>query len=151
MESARELNIRFLPFINFENTRAKSDQRIAQLENCLKQIYEFGRFFDYSSSFRLKYVFICRKGKKYVSPHLQIVLGKHIYDPYFQFLEKTEGNSLYISDILGLPEESDLISKRIRNILNHVLLEYTLRNGQEDLRRCRTLSFSEYLKYYLHS
>jgi len=134
---------------DFERTRVKSDQRITQLENCLKQIYMFGHSF--ASSFGLKYVFICRKGQKFVSPHLQIITGHIIYDPYFEFLRLTEGNSVYISDILGLPAENDLVAKRIRTILNHVLLEYCLHDGLEDKRRCRLLSFPEYLNYYLRS
>jgi hypothetical protein len=143
-----EEKICFSPFINFENTRTKSDQRITQLENCVRQIYEFGRFFDCSNLLKLRYVFICRKGQKFVSPHLQIMNGKFIYDPYFEFLKNTEGGSVYISDILGLPEENDLIAKCVRRILNHILLEYSLHDGEEDLRRCRTLSFPEYFRFY---
>ena len=135
---------------NFENSRVKADKRLSQLENCLKQIYEFGRTSPGPySPFRLKYVFICRKGHKFVSPHLQIVMEQLIYDPYIEYLKKTEGSSVYISDLLGLPEENDLIAKYVRRVLNHVLLEYCLHDrGEEDLRRCRTMSFSDYLRYY---
>lgn len=135
---------------DFEKTRIKTDIRITQLECCLKQIYEFGRrTINPYSPFVFKYVFICRDGKSRVSPHLQIVIGKSIYDPFFQFLRKIEGNNVFLSETLGLQDNDDFVARRIRSILNHILIEYTLHDkGMEDLKRCKILSFPEYLMFH---
>jgi hypothetical protein len=131
---------------NFERTRIKADPRVTQIEGCLRQIYEFRR--NLAQPILLKHVFICRKGQKFGTPHLQVVVDKTVYDPCFDFLHKKEGDNIYISEMIGELENNDIVAKHIRKIVTRALLEYSLYGGFNDYRMCLHLPFDRYLNYH---